>query len=270
MLAANTGASTSQPSPSGIDATIANDQPEQAVDQHRQHVAKARVETRLRGGNGLVVAQRDQRRSEPEGHHQRDPEQQPEQHREERADAQCGQRGHSRLQRVARQERSDAGHAHRGEQEGADDDHDRERADEIEQADDHQRPQPVGKSAEEMFDPQLAAAILRAAARQHATGEHGRQQGGRQRAQHRDEGEHHHDDHVQNGDGDPYAGRRREEAPALAPPGGAVAGGYGRGAPGAGRQATRESKPVALPESRRGGVGSSMGQGRRARRCGRA
>ena len=80
-------------------------------------------------------------------------------------------------------------HADRGEQQAADDDHDRERAHEIEQADDHQRRQPVGEPGEEVFDPQLAAPVQRAATRQHAAGEHRRKQRRRQRAQHRDEGE---------------------------------------------------------------------------------
>ena len=144
----------------------------------------------------------------------------------------------------------------------ADDEHDRNGSREIQEADDDERHEPVGESAEEVRERELAAAILSLAAGHDPRGEDRREDGRREAAEQRDASER----RIMIATkttmiADPHPGRCGEEAPAFGPPGEPVARGNGRrGSRGAGGG---EPKPEPEAESERGGIGSAMGAPRR-------
>ena len=136
------------------------------------------------------------------------------QRRQQRAESERRERGEGRLGRIAGHEDADTAHPDGPDR---DDEHDKQydhRAGEIEEAEDEERGEAVGKAAEEVVDRQLAAAILRPASGHDPGRENGREDRRRDAAEQRNEVEADDDHEEDDGDRDPHPRRQREQAPA--------------------------------------------------------
>ena len=192
---------------------------DQAVDQHRPDVDKARDKARLHRGQRFVVAQHDERRREPVRHHQRQRDQHSRQRRQHGADAEGRQHRQSGLDRIAGHERGDPAHPDGADRDGHHDGQDHDGTGEAEESDDEERSEAVGKSGEEVMDREFASAILRAAPGHDPGRERGSEDRRREAADQRDQRKQDRDHDEGQRDRDPHPRRRREEAPAFCPPG---------------------------------------------------